>query len=555
MNGCKKGDLAIRLDHASGVLTFDSDVFSSAKALHPGSAAGSAESETKSVQRLQSTPPEIVRSLLPRLAKTLYITCQYVDPAFNAARQQAKAAAFHRAAEGAEQEHQTTLARRAIIEKKKELASEAQQKKQREDETRKKLQAAALAEREQERLKEEQAFRDRKRLQEEQKKAKHETLIKEVEEMKKHKNFSLEGIDIDDLDSDRLRAIRIEQMTKEKNELNNVVRITGKRIDHLERAFRKEELKMLGSDYEAQRERDMANYAERKAETLKNAEQKHKEDVALKHRLSRLVPTYEQFRKDLQERRHDQFEKRRKQADRELENAIQKRKRDVREKRARERREREEGERRQREEEERIAREAEEKAAAEAERKRKMAEEKAARDRERKELEEKAALQRQREEEAEARAQARKGAGGGGTQARNIPERPAGPPVIALGGSKPSWREREAARAAATSGTESDAPSPVPAPATEPAKRAGYVPPHLRGRQDGQSPPTAGEREESSGDRWRRPQVPRDDSPADSLGGRRTPRANGPPVTSGEGAGSGKPPPGKYVPPSMRNKQ
>ena len=383
MNGCKKGDLAIRLDHASGVLTFDSDVFSSAKALHPGSAAGSAENEV-TVQRLQSTPAEIIRSQLVRLAKTLYITCQYVDPSFNESRRQAKAAAFERAAEGAEQEHQTTLARRAIIEKKKELASEAQQKKQREDETRKRLQAQQLQEREQERLKEEQALRDRKRIQEEQKRAKHETLVKEVEEMKKHKNFSLGDIDIDDLDSDRLRAIRIEQMTKEKNELNNIVRITGKRIDHIERAFRKEELKLLGSDYEAQRKRDLANYEEKKAETLKNAEQKHKEDVALKHRLSRLVGTYEQFRKDLQEKRHDQFEKRRKQADRELENAIQKRKRDVRERRARERHEREEAERREREEEERIAREAEEKAAAEAERKRKMAEDKAARDRERK---------------------------------------------------------------------------------------------------------------------------------------------------------------------------
>lgn len=384
MNGAKKGDLAVRLDHSSGVLTFDSDVFSSAKALHAGSAAGSAEGETSSVQRLQSTPAEIIRSQLTRLAKTLYVTCQYVDPSFNAVRQQDKIAAFQRAAEGAEQEHQSTLARRAIIEKKKELATEAQQKKQREDETRKKLQAQQLAEREQERLKEEQAMRDRKRVQEEQRKAKHETLVKEVEEMKKHKNFNLEGIDIDDLDSDRLRALRIEQMTKEKNELNNVLRITGKRIDHLERAFRKEELRLLPADYEAQRQRDLADYEATKEESLSKAAQKHKEDVSLKHRLGRLVPTYEQFSKDLKERRHDQFEKRRKQADRELENAIQKRKRDVREKRARERREKEEAERRQHEEEERVAREVEEKAAAEAERKRKMAEDKAARDRERK---------------------------------------------------------------------------------------------------------------------------------------------------------------------------
>ena len=383
MNGCKKGDLAIRIDHASGVLTFDSDVFSSAKALHPSSGIGSADSESASVQRLQSTPAEIVRSQLTRLAKTLYITCQYVDPSFNVARQQAKAAAFARAEAGAEQEHQETLSRRAIIEKKKELASDALQKKQKEEETRKRLHVQQLQEREASRLAEEQKARERKRLADEQRRVKQETIAKEVEELKKHKNIDLEGLDIDDLDSDRLRMLRIEQLAREKNELSNNLRITGKRIDHLERAFRKEEIKQLPKDYEAQHELDVASYEKKKEETLKEAERKHKDDVGLKNRLSRLVPVYERFRKDLQERRHDEFEKRRRQADRELENAIQKRKRDVREAKAREQREREEAERRQREEEERMTREAEEKAAEEAEKKRKLQELKAIKDAER----------------------------------------------------------------------------------------------------------------------------------------------------------------------------
>ena len=384
MNGCKKGDLAIRVDHASGVLTFDSDVFSSAKALHPGSAGGSAESETSSVQRLQSTPAEIVRSQLTRLAKTLYITCQYVDPSFNTARQQAKAAAFARAEAGAEQEHRETLARRAIIEKKKELATDALQKKQKEEETRKRLHVQQLQEREASRLAEEQKARERKRLQDEQRRVKQETIAKELEELKKHKVIDLEGVNLEDLDSDRLRMLRIEQLAREKNELSNNLRITAKRIDHLERAFRKEEIKLLPKDYEAQRQRDLASYEKTKHDTLTESKRKHEEDVALKHRLSRLVPVYEKFRKDIQERRHDEFEKRRKQADRELENAIQKRKREVREANARARREREEAERRQREEEERVAREAEEKAAEEAEKKRKLAEAKAERDAQRK---------------------------------------------------------------------------------------------------------------------------------------------------------------------------
>ena len=382
MNGCKKGDLAIRVDHATGILTFDSDVFSSAKALHPGSGGGSADSESSSVQRLQRTPAEIVRTQLTRLAKTLFVTCQYVDPEYNEAHQRAKAAALARAQAGAEQEHQETLARRAIIEKKKELASDALQKKQKEEETRKRILVQQRQEAESIRLAEEHKERERKRLRDEQDRIRRENNEKELNDLKS-KGISLGEIDLDDLDSNRLRLLRISQLEKEKNDLHKNLRVTGKRIDHLERAFRKEEIKLLPKDFEAQRARDIASYEKLKEETLKQSERKHKEDVALKHRLRRLMPAYEQFRRNLEERRHEEFEKRRKQAEREYQNAVEKRKRSERERKAREQREREEAERRRREEEERIAREAEQKAAEEAERKRILAEEKAKREEER----------------------------------------------------------------------------------------------------------------------------------------------------------------------------
>lgn len=383
MNGCKKGDLAIRVDHATGVLTFDSDVFSSAKALHPGSSLGSAESESRSVQRLQRTPAEIVRSQLTRLAKTLYVTVQYVDPEYNEAREQAKAAALARAATGAEQEHQDTLARRAIIEKKKELASDALQKRQKEEETRKRIVAQQRQEAESQRLAEEHKERERKRLKEEQDRIRRENNENEIKDLVK-KGINIGDVDVKDLDSNALRLLRISQLEKEKDSLFKNLRVTGKRIDHLERAFRKEEVKLLPKDYDSQRERDIAAYEKSKAETLKEAERKHKEDVDLKHRLSRLLPAYEIFTKDLKERRHDEFEKRRKAADREFQSAVERRKREARERKAREQKEHEEAERRAQEEEERIAREAEEKAVAEEQRKRSLAEAKAKRDAERK---------------------------------------------------------------------------------------------------------------------------------------------------------------------------
>ncbi|EER29315.1 eukaryotic translation initiation factor 3 subunit A [Coccidioides posadasii str. Silveira] len=487
MNGCKKGDLAIRVDHVSGVLTFESDIFSSAKALHPGSAAGSAESEVGSVQRLQSTPAEIARSQLARLAKTLHVTCMYVDPSYNQARIKAKEAAHARARAGAAKEHEETLTRRAIIEKRKEALSDALQKKQREEENRKRARNQQLQEAEQQRLLDEHRERERKRMKDEQDRIRQQELKKQLEELKTGvKGIDVNQIDLEELDSNRLRAIKLAQLEKEKNDLNEKIRITSKRIDHLERAFRREELKHLPEDYETQKKQDLETYEQTKEETLKAARQKHKEDVALKHRLSRLVPYFNDFKKSVTEKRHEEFERRRKAADREFEQKKKQRIKEVHERIRRERAEREAEEQRRREEEERIAREEQERIAKEEERRRALAEEKAAREEQRRKLDEQAIRQRQREEEAEQRRAARKAglAEPRGPAREASPERTA-PRLNLAGRTGTSWRDRQAAKAAASAGEQpAAAQEAAPAP---PAKTGSYLPPHLRATRDGPS--------------------------------------------------------------------
>lgn len=387
MNGCKKGDLAIRIDHATGVLTFDSDVFSSSKALHPGSGAGSAE-DASAVQRLQSTPAEIVRSSLTRLAKTLFVTCQYVDPTFNEDRQKAKQAALLRAREGAEQEHLETLQRKEIITKRKETAASVTAAREKEEAHRKRLQAQQLQAAETERLEREQRKRDEDRLKAEKDRIRRAEIEKELQTLKEGiKGVDLNEFNIDDLDTGRIRAIKLAALEKEKNELGYKLRVTGRRIDHLERAFRQEEIKHLPADYEAQRQLDLEAYEKSKEETMKEAQLKHTEDVALKHRLSRLVSPYEKFRDQVRQQRHAEFEKRRKAAEKELQNKMDQRKREIRERKANERREREEAARKAREEEERLAKEAEETAAKEEKERQKKAEALARREEERKYVE------------------------------------------------------------------------------------------------------------------------------------------------------------------------
>ncbi|KAM0343260.1 hypothetical protein ACHAPU_008710 [Fusarium lateritium] len=508
MNGNKKGDLSVRMAHATGVLSFDNDVFSSSKASHSGASAGSAESETGTVQRLQSTPSEIVRSQLTRLAKSLYTTCHYVDPSFNRSRIEAREAALGRAKAGAEQEHLDILARKDVIQKRKEAASEIQAKKEKENARQKRLRDQALQEAEDQRLANEQKEREAKRLKAERDRVRKEELKKQIAELNiGDKSLDVDLDDLDNLDSNRLRAMKLAQLEREKNDVNERLRITGKRLDHLERAFRQEEAKKLSDDYAKQVEEDRKIYDAVKAQKLKDAEVKHKESVELKHRLSRLVPQYEEFRDSLHERRRDEFEKRRRDAERELEKQITQRKKEVRDRRLREKREREQKELELQQAEEAAAREKEEQRVREDARKEELAKLKEQREKDRQETFEKAALQQRREEEALARRKAEKtqpssglsrapertdssegrrpvfGAGKwrereAGRESGDAPppsrapppersdsnDRPStgGPPRLALSGGKPSWRDREAAKQPGGSGADAESSAPPP---------------------------------------------------------------------------------------------
>ncbi|PHH80348.1 hypothetical protein CDD82_1820 [Ophiocordyceps australis] len=509
MNGNKKGDLAIRMDHATGVVTFDNDVFSSSKAGQAGSGAGSAESETGTVQRLQSTPSEIVRSQLTRLARAMYTTCHYIDPNFNKERVAARNAVLARAKAGAEKEHLDTLARKEIIQKRKDEATEIQARRDKENARQKRLKEQALQEAEDKRLAAEQRDREARRLKAERDRVRKDELKKQIADLKMgDKALDLDLEDLDNLDTNRLRAMKLAQLEREKNDINEKLRITGKRIDHLERAYRKEEAKKLGEDFNKQVMHDRAIYDTLKAKTLKEAEEKHKESVELKHRLSRLVPMYEGFRRSLHERRRDEFEKRRKDAERELEKQIFLRKKEARDRRIREKREREENERQLREAEERAAREKEEQRLRDEARKAEQARQREQREKERQEALERNALQQRREEEALARRKAEKekasqslrpeasdsqrpptGATGGpnwrsassaaekpsgerdvfpprassGMERSESNGRPSGPPRLQLAGNKPGWREREAAKAAEGGGGGADSRPPPPA--------------------------------------------------------------------------------------------
>ncbi|KAI5928589.1 eukaryotic translation initiation factor 3 subunit A [Camillea tinctor] len=563
MNGNKKGDLSIRMDHATGVLNFDRDVFASSKAVHAGSAAGSAESQTGTVQRLQSTPSEIIRSQLSRLANTLNTTCFYIDPSYRQRQIDAHQAALARTKVGADKEHRDTLARKEIIQKRKEEASELQAKREKEKARQKRLQEQALAEAEERRLAQEQREREEKRLKDERDRVRKEEIKKQIADLKLGPNAV--DIDVDNLNDIDIRAMKLAQLEREKNDIKEKLRITGKRLDHLERAFRKEEVKKLPEDYAKQRERDLAAYEAVKAQTLRESKEKHAESVELKHRLTRLMPFYESYRRSLHDRRRDEFEKRQRDAERELEKQITARKKEYRDRKLREKREREEKERALREAEERAQREKEEQEKRAEQKKAEMARHKEQREKERQEALEKAALQARREEEAMARKKAEK------ERERAPPsreplsmdrtdsnDRPTGPPRLNLtgksGGDKLSWREREAIKAAAGGGAPPAADSNGPPRTASPMERS-----DSNGRTSRPpGPPRLNLKGKSGGDKlpWREREAQKE---AQAAGGAKdTAPAPAPAPASTQSSGETLKPSGaagKWVPRHMREQQ
>ncbi|KAL2916805.1 eukaryotic translation initiation factor 3 subunit A [Polyrhizophydium stewartii] len=396
MNGCKRGELSIRVNHQSQTLTFQTDLFAAGASSTPG-------------PRLQNRlPTDSVRLQLSRFAQRLHVAVGLVQPKIVEDRQAAKLKAFKDAAAYLEEERQASFMRRALIEKKKEMRENEIAEKEREEQRLKAL-----------RLQQEQAA-EKIRMEEEAKRREIERMAQQRQEIEKieaqkmaeklaselgEKNAGFNRDDLMNMDKNSLVQLQVQQLEKERRELLNKTKALLKRVDHTERAFRKEEIPLLKKDFEDQQKHDREAFAAGKAARLEAAKAKHAEDMKMKKSLSRVLDDYIVLRDELQAKRDAEFKEQQAAAARSIKAAKEKRVKEMRSKfeAERERRIQELEDKARREEEERIRLE---QAAAEAEKARQAAEARKAEEEERlKRLDEIARKQREREAEIEARRQ------------------------------------------------------------------------------------------------------------------------------------------------------
>src|SRR6202034_2091797 len=116
--------------------------------------------------------------------------------------------------------------------------------------------------------------------------------------------------DMENLNTDDLMKLQVEQLEKEKKDLNQRLRIVAKRVDHIERAYRKEERPLLGQDYEEQQANDRLTFEAVQKARIEGSKISHQRDIETKKRLSRMMDDYKSRRDVIAGKRGDDYARR-----------------------------------------------------------------------------------------------------------------------------------------------------------------------------------------------------------------------------------------------------
>lgn len=352
--GCFRGEFSVRIDHSSKSLFFETTA-------PIAGLSGDQSNQQGAAATLQKTPAEILHTQLSSLAKVLSSAVADVDPLYWQNFRQSLAESQERAAIGLDAENAAIWDRRERIEARRKEAEAAALKREEEETKRRLAKIQAEQQAEQERLAEEERKREHDRIRREQDAIREEEKRKLAEEINAKGILKIDVNNMEDLDTNKLRVMQIQQLEKEKNDLNERVRIIGRRMDHVERAFRLEEAPLWEQQAETQVAVDRKAYEAKKKALLATSKAQFDEAQELKARLERIVPEYQKFRAAIEERRREMFEAKRKENERLFEQAKAERIAQVKADRARRAKEEQERQEREaREEEERLKREAEE---------------------------------------------------------------------------------------------------------------------------------------------------------------------------------------------------
>ncbi|ETE70552.1 Eukaryotic translation initiation factor 3 subunit A [Ophiophagus hannah] len=219
-------------------------------------------------------------------------------------------------------EHQRILARRQTIEERKERLESLNIQREKEELEQREAELQKVRKAEEERLRQEAKEREKERILQEHEQIKKKTVRERLEQIKKtelgakaFKDIDIE--DLEELDPDFIMAKQVEQLEKEKKELQERLKNQEKKIDYFERAKRLEEIPLIKTAYEEQRIRDMDLWEQQEEERITTMQQEREKALEHKNRMSRMIEDSELFitrlktaRRSVYEEKLKQFEER-----------------------------------------------------------------------------------------------------------------------------------------------------------------------------------------------------------------------------------------------------
>uniref|UniRef100_A0A8C5QF86 Eukaryotic translation initiation factor 3 subunit A n=1 Tax=Leptobrachium leishanense TaxID=445787 RepID=A0A8C5QF86_9ANUR len=282
-------DLQVRIDHSSRTLSFGSDLNYSAREDAPLGPF------------LQNMPSEHIRNQLTAMSSVLTKAVVAIKPAhILQEKEEQHQLAVTAYLKNSRKEHQRILARRQTIEERKERLENLNIQREKEELEQREAELQKVRKAEEERLRQEAKEREKERILQEHEQIKKKTVRERLEQIKKtelgakaFKDIDIENLE--ELDPDFIMAKQVEQLEKEKKELQERLKNQEKKIDYFERAKRLEEIPLIKAAYEEQRINDMELWEQQEEERINTLMMEREKAVEHKNRLSRMLEDRDVF--------------------------------------------------------------------------------------------------------------------------------------------------------------------------------------------------------------------------------------------------------------------
>lgn len=299
----RHNDLQIRVDHRSECVHFGADLSESQREDLPEG------------PMLQSLPSETIRCQLVEMSSSLQSCVALIVPESKKNEMEPMRAQTIQCYQQTKQrEHMKILQRQHIIEERKEMLEN--QNLEREESIRRAQEEQLKKQKEEEQLRlEREASRREKARQEEQLKQIHTKQIKDRLIQISQTSYGqkmMEKFDEEELlnlGAEEILQRQVEELEKERKELNQRLKAQEKKVDYLERAKRLVEIPMLKELFEKEKEKDKEFWQAQEQERVQKLVEEH--EISLQHckRLCRMHTDRDEFLNQLKSSRRSEIEK------------------------------------------------------------------------------------------------------------------------------------------------------------------------------------------------------------------------------------------------------